>query len=93
MHFDGTWKLVKYTTGEMLLFNLIEDPSEQHNRIDDPDCQAIYRRLDMGLTQEMLRSITDSHHEKRVAYSALYDEEAFGQEGWQRTYPQPFQDR
>ncbi len=91
MHFDGTWKLVKYTTGEMLLFNLQEDPTEQYNRIDDPDCQAVYRRLDTVLTQEMLRSITDSHHEKRVDYTALYDGEEFGQKGWQRVYPQPFQ--
>ena len=92
MNFDGTWKLVKYATGETLLFNLEEDPTEQHNRIDDPDCQAIYRRLDTELTQEMLRSIVDSHHEKRVAYTALYNEAEFGQKGWQRVYPQPFQE-
>lgn len=91
MNFDGTWKLVKYATGDGFLFNLEEDPSEQRNRIDDPDCRAVYRRLDTELTQEMLRSITDSHHEKLVACKKLYDDPAFGREGWQRAYPQPIQ--
>ena len=89
MNFDGTWKLVKYATGETLLFNLQEDPTEQHNRIDDPACFAIYRRLDAELTQEMLRSVTASHHEKIVAHKPLYNDPELGQTGWQRIYPQP----
>ena len=36
MIYDGRWKLCKYATGEQVLFDLEEDPSEQHNRLDDP---------------------------------------------------------
>ena len=68
-----------------------QHPRRESRPVTLVDRQAVYRRLDTVLTQEMLRSITDSHHEKRVAYTALYDEEEFGQKGWQRVYPQPFQ--
>ncbi|MBT5874936.1 MAG: sulfatase-like hydrolase/transferase [Candidatus Latescibacteria bacterium] len=90
MVFDGTWKLCRYTTGESLLFNLQEDPREQLNRIDDPTCQDVLRRLDADLTSDMLRSIADSNQEKLVAHSALYDETEFGRKGWKRRYPQDY---
>ena len=87
MHFDGEWKLVKYASGEMLLFNLLEDPMEQRNRIDEGDCQSVYRRLDAELTRQLLDSTNAGHHEKQVAHTQLYNEEDFGKRGWQRSYP------
>ncbi len=57
-------------------------------RAGDADCLPIYRRLDGELTREFLGSIHASHAEKKVAHIPLYNDEAFGQKGWQRTYPQ-----
>jgi arylsulfatase A-like enzyme len=88
MHFDGEWKLVKYTSGATLLFNLLEDPKEQHNRIDDPACLPVYRRLDAELTGQILNSIHAGHAEKKVAHNLLFNDEEFGQKGWHRSYPQ-----
>lgn len=87
MNYDGEWKLAKYSSGEVMLFNVKDDPGEQDNRIEDPDCQEIYRKLDGELTAHMLRSINLAHAEKQV--NASWEDDGFGAEGWQRTYPQP----
>ena len=89
MIFDGEWKLTKYTTGDILLFNLKDDPTEQNNRINDPACQEMYHHLDTALTTEMLQSIHEAHADKRVAPHHLYNRSEFGQKDWQRTYPLP----
>ena len=88
MHLDGEWKLVKYASGTTLLFNLLEDPLEQDNRVDDPACLPIYRRLDAELTGQILDSVHAGHAEKKVAHNLLCYDVDFGQKGWQRPYPQ-----
>jgi arylsulfatase A-like enzyme len=90
MAFDGEWKLVKYASGDVLLFNLKEDPQEQENCAGEEECQSIYLRLDAALSAEMLRSINDAHSDKVVAHISLYDNEEFGQAGWERTYPEVY---
>ncbi len=90
MIFDGTWKLCKYATGETLLFNLADDPHEQRDRFGEPDCWEIYRQLDTALTQSIMDSIKEANYDRRVdAQNAMWSNPAFGQRGWQRTYPQP----
>ena len=84
---DGTWKLSKYTTGTVQLFNIQEDPGEQNNRINDPACWPIFRQLDTELTAQLLKSITAAHAEKDVHTS--WEDMNFAQGGWQRQYPQP----
>ena len=89
MNFDGTWKLCKYATGEMMLFNLDDDPHEQHNRYGDPACWDVYQRLDTQLTQEIMTSIKEANYDRRVdTQNAMWSSTAFGQRGWRRTYPQ-----
>jgi arylsulfatase A-like enzyme len=87
MNYDGQWKLSKYTTGVVQLFNVKDDPGEQNNRVDDPECFEIFRRLDAELTAQTMRSITAAHSEKLVNTS--WDDLEFGRGGWKRTYPQP----
>lgn len=84
---DGRWRLAKYATGESVLFDRATDPDEQHNLIADPAGQAAYQRLDSALTQEIMRSLTLAHEEKRVYVSDLSQDEQYGREGWQRPYP------
>ncbi|MEM7129297.1 MAG: sulfatase-like hydrolase/transferase [Chloroflexota bacterium] len=88
MNFDGTWRLHKYSTGESLLFNVQDDPSEQRNLIRDPKYQEILVRLESELTQEIMRSVTDSHESSRVySGNSMWSDPSFGARGWQRQYP------
>ncbi len=41
---DG-WRLTRFPEGQGQLFNLVDDPAEQHNRYIDPACAAIRQRL------------------------------------------------
>ena len=49
MLFDGTWKLCKYASGAHL-FNLEDDPDEQHNLARDSRCADIFHCMDTQLT-------------------------------------------
>lgn len=88
MIYDGRWKLAKYITGEMLFFDIQNDPQEQHNLINDRQYWDKYLELDALLTQAIMHSITASHYDKRVYTRSLSGDPAFGKEGWQRPYPQ-----
>lgn len=85
---DERWRLAKYSTGEAVLFDLQNDPNEQMNLYGDTAHQAIQQRLDAALTQEIMRSLTLGHEEKRVYRNSLSQDPTFGREGWQRSYPQ-----
>ena len=91
MAYDGRWKLCKYATGEQHLFDLTNDPTEQVNRIDDPAALSELRRLDDALTREVMRSAALSYNAQKVDTTGMSQEETFGKEGWQRTYPYAFQ--
>jgi arylsulfatase A-like enzyme len=90
MAYDGRWKLCKYATGEQHLFDLANDNHEQHNRINDPTAFAELRRLDDALTREIMRSLALSFNAQKVDTTGMSQEEGFGREGWQRTYPYAF---
>jgi arylsulfatase A-like enzyme len=89
MIYDGTWKLARYNNGWGSFFNIQDDPAEQHNRIDDPGCQAIREQLDAELTRQFLSSITKAHAEKN--HGTDWEDPVFakGDGGWKRVYPQP----
>ena len=63
--------------------------AEQHNRIDDPGCQAIREQFDAELTRQFLSSITKAHAEKN--HGTDWEDPVFakGDGGWNRVYPQP----
>lgn len=86
MLYDGEWKLAKYANGEQVLFNLKEDPQEQRNRIADPGCADIRKRLDAVLTGEIMAAMEASVRD-RISGANAQDPE-FGAEGWRRLYPQ-----
>jgi len=88
MNFDGRWKLHKYATGELLLFDLEADPDEQHNLVGDPAHLQKYLELDAELTREIMRSLSVSHVDKGLdPNNVLWSNENFGKQNWQRTYP------
>lgn len=89
---EGPWRLSKYSTGEVLLFDVEEDPWEQRNLVDDARCQSVYRELDARLTQAIMGAMVESHFAQRVYVTDLSQDPAFGREGWQRPYPRRVDD-
>jgi arylsulfatase len=91
--FDGVWRLSKYATGEVTLFNLTEDPKEQHNRIHDSGSRERYARMDGDLTQAIMDGMQEAFFDRRVYVHDLSQKPWFGREGWVRPYPRKVQDR
>ncbi|WP_269525458.1 sulfatase family protein [Coraliomargarita parva] len=91
MYLSGPWKYAKYATGEITLFNLQEDPMEQHNRINDPSCYSLMLEFEQALCREMIPMIHSGHHDKVIDNgNQLWISEAFGRENYTRTYPCPW---
>lgn len=86
---DDRWRLTKYSTGELVLFDLHNDPTEQVNLYGTAAHQSTQNALETALTQEIMRSLALAHEEKRVYRSDLSQDLHYGREGWQRPYPQP----
>lgn len=91
--YDGEWRLSKYATGEVTLFNLKEDPQEQRNRIHDPACAERLAAMDAELTRTIMRSMQEAFYDRRVYIRDLSQDPWFGREGWVRPYPRKVQDR
>ncbi len=89
MNYDGRWKLVRCSNGWGALFDVEEDPAEQYNRIEDPDCQSVRERLDRELAAQLLISIDRAHAEKNHDTDPFDPAFGDGQGGWNRVYPQP----
>ena len=89
MLFDGRWKLCKYPQGAHL-FDLDQDPGEQHNRARDPECADIFHRMDSELTTEIMRSTDEAAFSGRVYTFSHSSSPDFGRSGWERTYPMPW---
>jgi arylsulfatase len=87
---DLRWRLAKYATGETLLFDLENDPTEQHNLAASAGHRDKLLELDGLLTQEVMRLSTASHYPARVYTSDLSTDPSFGFEGWRRPYPRSF---
>lgn len=89
MLFDGEWKLAKYATGETVMFNLKNDPGEQHNLASDSAYSDVYRRLDTELTLELMESYRFATHDRLAQTGDMSQDQGFGREGWTRPWPAP----
>ena len=78
------WKLSVYKTGEMQLVNLQEDPLEQQDLSEKPECQSILKKLYLGLIKNTIHAVQKRNHELLILSS---DKKLFGKKGWQRPYP------
>jgi len=87
MAYDGEWRLCKYSDGQTMLFNLCQDPAEQHNLYADRQYSGVFRRLDEVLTREIIHSVRASSYEKRCMRGSLSNSDDYGRLGWQRPYP------
>jgi hypothetical protein len=90
---DGRWRLAKYGTGEAVLFDRRQDPDEQENLYYDAAHLEVRSRLEAELTQYLMASMREAHHDRRVYVRDLSQKTWFGREGWQRPYPRRIDDR
>ena len=82
------WKLHKYATGEMLLFDLEADPDETRDLFNAARHRRTRDELDALLTQEVMRSIENAMEDRLVAGTDdLWNSVIFGHQGWTRRYP------
>ncbi|MCH2514158.1 MAG: sulfatase-like hydrolase/transferase, partial [Dehalococcoidia bacterium] len=87
MNFDGRYKLHKYRTGEMLLFDMLNDPQEQVNLYENAEFADIVRRLETELTVELMASIEASMDDRLAQNGDMSQDPTFGYESWQRPWP------
>ena len=87
MNYDGHYKLHKYSTGEVLLFDMEHDPQEQRNLAMNPDYQNVLRRLDAELTAHIMESVQASWDDRLAHNGDLSQDPAFGRQGWRRPWP------
>ena len=87
MLYDGEWKLCKYPRGAHL-FNLRQDPTEEHNRAGDASCADTFHRLDAQLTREIMRSAAEASF--AGCHRTHSSSAEFGRPGWGRSYPMPW---
>ena len=95
MAFDGRFKLCKYSSGFQALFDLESDPQEQDNLVDAAEHATDYRRLDILLCREIMRSTQAANAYNEVfipQQDDLWTSREFGRSGWQRTYPKSLED-
>ncbi len=89
---DGRWRLCKYAGGERFLFDGLNDPGEQCNRIDDPACREARDTLDIALTRTVMTYTAEGHFDHRVYIHDLSQDPGFGREGWVRPFPRRVDD-
>ena len=92
MNFDGRYKLHRYSTGDEMLFDLENDPTEQHNLAADPNYAEVRRRLDAELVSEVMVSMAQSTHDRLAHAGDMSQDPGFGREGWRRPWPHPVLD-
>lgn len=93
MALDGRTKLHKYGSGETLMFDLAEDPTEQRDLLKHDGGEADYQRLDAELTSHVMRAVQRAHLDKQVYVRDMSADPIFGRPGWQRTFPRPLSGR
>ena len=87
MNFDGRYKLHRYSTGDEMLFDLKEDPTEQRNLAADPDHAELRQRMDAELVSEVMVSMAQSTHDRLAHAGDMSQDPSFGREGWRRPWP------
>ena len=87
------WKLCRYKNGHVALYNVFDDPQEQHNLAYQPHTLSELQRLDAILQRDLIESLMVANGDKFVEKSRYQGRGEFGQRGWQRPYPASLSER
>jgi len=87
MIFDGRYKLHKYDTGDVLMYDIGSDPGEQHNLARVPSFAGVVERLDAALTREVMQSVQAAMHDRLASADGLVYSASFGKRRWRRPWP------
>lgn len=87
------WKLCRYKNGHVALYNLSDDPQEQHNLAYQPHTLNDLHRLDTIMQRDLIESLLMANGDKFVEKSRYQGRGEFGQRGWQRPYPASLAER
>lgn len=87
MNFDGRWKLARYASGEVVLFDMENDPQEQRNLINDTSYQSVRNRLEAELAAHIMESTRVAMHDRLAHSGDLSQDPRFGKHGWERPDP------
>jgi arylsulfatase A-like enzyme len=86
------WKFVKYGGGGEMLFDMENDPQEQHNLAREKDYAGVRRDLDAELMGMVMNSITTGFADRELYKRSLSGSRSFGRPGWPRPYPTDIED-
>ena len=89
MNFDGRYKLHKYLSGEVFLFDISEDPEEINDLSNDSNYKDVISKLDKELTYKIMESMNFSMHDRLAQQGDMSQQPKFGFKGWQRPWPHP----
>lgn len=84
---DGAWKYCTYGNGLKELYNLVQDPHEQNNLIDEPEHKQVLDALSSDLNIWVMNSIERANREKIANVAASNPPERFYTKDWVRPYP------
>jgi arylsulfatase len=87
------WKLCRYKNGHVSLYNLVDDPHEQHNLAYQPHVVNEMQRLDTIMQRDLIESLMIANGDKFVEKSRYKGRGEFGQRDWQRPYPASLKER
>lgn len=88
---DGRWKFHVYDTGDLLLFDLDNDPLEQHNLATDSACSEELLRLQAVLANEIMGAMQVAMNDRLVGPATEVGlDPAFGREGYRVQFPRPY---
>ena len=84
---EDRWRLCRYRTGESMLFDLQNDPTEVCNLYGTAEHLDARSRLETQLDLAVMEAIKQANNDRRVYTRSFSTEPWFGREGWERPYP------
>lgn len=84
-------KLVRYNNGAEALYDLENDPEEQHNIINSAESVSLRHSLEIELVRQLVGGTISGHWDKKVLDAQAEAPHAFYRRGWVRPYPAKFQ--
>ncbi len=84
---DARYKLARYANGVATQYDIVEDPMEQNNLIDDPALALVRRELEGLIVRDLLRARKRGDRDKTYTCATMSPDHPSHTRGWVRPYP------